>query len=397
MVAARPTPGPRLAKQANPGTQVDRVHLDYRIVRADPADDPVLVELLERFVTPTNAALRHDWLYHRNPQGPAATWFALEPKHSEIIGFTSIFAREFSIRGEAFMGGVGLDAFVRPDHRRRGIAVALHQASLDAMQSGEVPYRFMCGPPVSANLGALIKAGSHILGTAKFFSLPLNIDSLLGTRSSRSERVARFVERVDRFFRFTYKVARRLDGPITVLPIEGPHREIDRLWFQNAPRFGVMGLRDMYYVDWRYLRNPMCTQRVMSILDRGRWIGWAAVELAPRGCLIVDALFEGGEEGRALRALIEWGLAQGAPRLAVFTMGSSTSNRLLLAHGFIPGRYEGAVQLLCPGIVPDALRRSADWYFRAGDLDPESCRWSMPDPHMPWTDPNYIATSEQMS
>src|SRR5439155_631939 len=82
------------------------------------------------------------------------TWLAEEA--GEIVAWTSIFPRDFAVDGRTLRGSIGCDAYVLPSHRRRGIAVALHRASRESMQRSEVPFRFMCGPPVVENLHALV-------------------------------------------------------------------------------------------------------------------------------------------------------------------------------------------------------------------------------------------------
>src|SRR5262245_33142632 len=109
---------------------------EFVVRRAEERDDPALVGLLQENVTTEGAVPRYQWIYRKNPQGPACAWLACSSSTGEILGVTSIFAREFSIDGKAVMGGVGFDAFVRPTYRRRGIALALHQASRLAMDRG---------------------------------------------------------------------------------------------------------------------------------------------------------------------------------------------------------------------------------------------------------------------
>src|SRR5438046_8229830 len=112
----------------------------YQIRRADRNDEPTLMRLLEQFITTQNALHRYEWIYRQNPQGQAETWLACEPVRGQVVGFTSIFAREFLVAGKNVLAGVGFDAFVRPDHRCRGIAIALHRASHDSMTRAECPY-----------------------------------------------------------------------------------------------------------------------------------------------------------------------------------------------------------------------------------------------------------------
>jgi hypothetical protein len=154
----------------------------------------------------------------------------------------------------------------------------------------------------------------------------------------------------------------------------------------------VFGVRDANYVQWRYLDNPVTRQQVVAIELRGRLVGWAVLEFAARGCLLVDQLFaaDPSEAGRALRAVCRHAVRANSPRISVFSHASASSNRVLLNHGFIGGRHPSDFQVLIgePALRP-ALLRPTGWMLRAGDLDPESCRWSVAASPRAWTDPNY--------
>ena len=57
----------------------------YTLVRAERADDRIIVRMLKRWVTTQGAARRFHWLYRQNPQGEAATWLVLDPKSQDIV------------------------------------------------------------------------------------------------------------------------------------------------------------------------------------------------------------------------------------------------------------------------------------------------------------------------
>ncbi len=371
----------------------------YNLVRAERADDRIIVRMLKRWVTTQGAARRFQWLYRRNPQGDAATWLVLDPKTHDIVGFTSIFARGFAVHGAPVLGGVGLDAFVRPDHRRRGIALQLHLASLADIRAQGVPFRFMCGPPVKANLAALVKAGAEVAGETRHWTLPLTLEGLASTlgRGEQAKRWIAYAEPVERLVqRAVVRVGQELDRHLVVRSVEETGPSFDRLWAELSPRFKVIGQRDAAFVRWRYLDNPVCKQEVLAVEQDGRLLGWAAIELAPRGALLVDHLLplddSGG--GRALRAIIGHVIRRGASRITLLANVSNPYTRLFQRHGFIPGRSLSAFQVLAATELLPALKGAEGWYLRSGDLDPESSRWSVPARPMPWTDPNYVATPE---
>src|SRR5262249_6772346 len=110
----------------------------FEVRHATARDQEALLALLERYVSGAGAVARYQWLYRQIPQGWAHSWLAFDRATGAILGFTSIFARELSIEGQLVKAGVGVDAFVRPERRRRGIGLALHRASRDAMRRRQV-------------------------------------------------------------------------------------------------------------------------------------------------------------------------------------------------------------------------------------------------------------------
>jgi hypothetical protein len=188
------------------------------------------------------------------------------------------------------------------------------------------------------------------------------------------------------------------------LPIGSPEKHLslrvvervddsfDRLWQERSPSAGVFGLRDASYVQWRHCDNPVTPRQILALELRGRLVGWAVLEFAARGCLLVDHLFAEDplEAGRALRAVCRHAVRANSPRISVFTHADAVSNRVFVNHGFIGGRHPSDFQVL---VGDPALRRAlltpSGWMLRAGDLDPESCRWSVAASPRAWTDPNY--------
>jgi GNAT superfamily N-acetyltransferase len=351
----------------------------YTIRRAEPKDERSYILLLERFVTTRGAALRHAWLYKRNPQGLAEAWLACDPG-GQVVGFTAIYAREFFIDGLRVMGGVGFDAFVLPEHRRRGIALALHRASHAAMIHREVPFRFMCGPPVPANLRALVKAGSRVVGQVRYLGLPITVKGLLDMLRWRRPGLARRLEFLNSLLVRTRHIVQTATGQTTVRDMDRVDGRFDRLWEVLAPRFRVIGRRDSVYLDWRYLQNPVCRQQLVAIERGGHLLGWAVLEFAPRGCLLVDYLLPLDRTlgAHALRALIRHVAAKGAARLALRISLQSRYASLFRGHGFLPGWSKDRFQVLvgAPSLLP-RLSDQPGWHFACGDLNPEASPWSV--------------------
>jgi hypothetical protein len=367
--------------------------MEFRLERGDAR----IVPALERHVTTRNAARRHDWLYHKNPAGRAFTWVCEDD--GQIVGWTTIFPRIFVVDGKVLAGSIGCDAYVLPSHRRRGIAVQLHRASRTSMTRGEVPFRFMCGPPVVENLRALVKAGARIVCTLRYESLPLSPRGLLWMLHMHGERAVRAAEAsrlLGAALGGTRYFASRGGRGLEVRRVHEAGPAFDRLWERLAPQLRICGMRDAKWLEWRYLDNPVCPQVLVAIELGGELLGWAALELAEQGCLLVDHLLPLDPElgSRALGALIAYVAGQRACRIVVRQNLDGPYAQLFRRHGFVAGFSREEVQILSGSALGmRAFDAPAAWQIQSGDLNPESTPWSVStapaEPPMPSQRPRF--------
>lgn len=361
----------------------NKKNYSYLIEHAEAKDDKPLLALLERYITINQAKQRYQWIYKNNPQGQSETWLAREPIEGQIVGFTSIFARKFLVAGQSIIGGVGFDAFVQPDHRRRGIAIALHRASLKAMENGEVPFRFMCGPPTVANLEALVKAGSQIAGTLRYFSIPFTtrgLMAMLHCPTTYTEKLAKYGYLLDQLLVQLRRIFNNSGSHITVKVTENIDYRFDQVWNNLAASFPIIGLRDREYIQWRYLQNPVCCQKLVSFEYKGELLGWAVLEFAPKGCLLVDYLFplEQKLAQAVLGALVHFVAVQGASRLTLRFNTKGLYASLFRRQGFLPGWTVEHFQVLSSDAdLQPLLLEQNNWHFTNGDLNPEASPWSI--------------------
>ncbi len=378
-----------------------RSNKEYTVRRAEDGDVPKIVSLLERYVTTRKASQRYEWIYKRNPQGEANTWLACETSQGDIVGFTSIFAREFFLGGNIVTGGIGFDAFVRPDFRRRGIALALHRASRADMIKGEVPFQFMCGPPVPANLSALIKAGSQIIGNIRYLSLPLNTDGLLSMLHQHDKGISKVISKISLIDKSLNYLRKTITGrdQVNVHIVKGIDRRFDILWDELKTEFNVIGRRDAEYLNWRFLENPVCWQQILEFEQHGHLLGWAVLEFSSRGCMLVDYLLPLDKKtgGQTIKALINYVADKGYSRITMRFNLKSPYRKLFLHHGFLPGWSCEEFQVLNRVEATKSepqLQSLYNWHFNNGDLNPEAAPWSENSaPQTVWTDSNFVTTN----
>jgi hypothetical protein len=110
------------------------VHAELKIREADlAADRGRIIKGLHEHLNPKTDERRFEWLYLRNPEGPARIWIAEDPDGREVLGSCAALPREFSIGGEKVRGFIVADSWMHPDYRFLGPALKLQKACMAAI------------------------------------------------------------------------------------------------------------------------------------------------------------------------------------------------------------------------------------------------------------------------
>jgi hypothetical protein len=211
--------------------------------------------------------------------------------------------------------------------------------------------------------------------------LPITVRGLFDMlRWRQPGRLGRRLEFLNGILTRSHRLIGTATGAMTARAVDRIDGRFDALWEAMAPQFPVIGWRDGTYLDWRYRKNPVCRQQLVALEVGGHLVGWAVLEFAPRGCLLVDYLLPLDRKagGQALRAIVRHVAAQGADRLTLRFNLKSRYAGLFLGHGFMPGWSRDEFQIL-PGAraLPPRLFDPSGWHFASGDLNPEASPWSV--------------------
>lgn len=344
---------------------------DLDIRRAEPADEDIVRSLIARTYA-GDAAVRYAWLYEGNPHGRALTWLARDRASGAVMGGTSLFPRKVLVAGRERVGAIGGDCFVDPVYRRRGVATALHRRCFAEMADCGVA--FMYGPPLEANLHALVKAGSRPVTTYRRWARPLTGSSAYRSVFSRvaspvSARVAGVpIAALDWWHR---------DDPLglTFEPITKFGVEFDTLFERAASTHTIVCVRDRAYLSWRHLSSPASRQTMLAVRSRGELVGMVGLERLNGNAGIVD-LFTAAEPpviDATLGALARFARAAGCATLeGHFTQGCASARRLW-RFGFVPrpGRW---FQVSAGASDPQRhiLLDPTAWHFTEADQDLDS-------------------------
>ena len=312
---------------------------------------------------------RYAWLYENNPHGDALTWIAIERESGEAVGCTSIFPRRVMVNGRERIGGIGGDCFIEPRVRRQGLATGLHAVSFAQMRERGVD--FMYGPPTPNNLGALVKAGSHLVTSYKRWVRPLTSRGAYRAAFSRvptkgQAQLAHIPIMV--FDRLTKSDA----SGFTVEEVYEFGVEFDVMFERAAARHKVACVRMRDYLAWRYLDTPAHRQTPLAIRHGGELVGVVAIERAGEFAAIAD-LFSAPDAkimDAILQLAIDYAGAAGCSVLEMSTTQDSALARRLRRHGFI-GREERGFQVAVGNDDPQigALINAQSWHFTEADQD----------------------------
>ena len=341
---------------------------EFEIRDASPDDRAHVIRLMGN-IYPGDVAAHYDWLYRDNPHGRALTWLAIERESGEAVGCTSIFPRRGMIEGRERLGSIGGDCYIEPRVRRRGLATRLHVVSFEGMRRAGI--EFMYGPPTPNNLGALVKAGSHLVTSYRRWVRPLTSHGAYQAAFSRLPN--RFEARIAGLPILMLDRLTRSDARgFTVSEVFEFTDEFDILFATAAQTIPVACVRDKSYLAWRYRSG---NQKALAVRRDGELAGFIALEKSGHEAAIMDIFCPSDPRlmDALLRLVIEYATAWDCTRLQMRLTEGCAMSRRLLRHGFI-AREERGFQVAVndeDAQAPTLLAPGA-WHLTEADQDLET-------------------------
>jgi GNAT superfamily N-acetyltransferase len=341
---------------------------NIEIRQADDGDRERVVALVSRMWAEDIKA-RFDWLYLSNPHGRALTWLAVERETGRAVGCTSIFPRRVLVEGRERLGSIGGDCYIEPHVRRRGLATALHRASL--MGSRERGVDFMYGPPNPNNLAALVKAGSSVVTGFRRWVRPLAGRAVYRAAFARppSKLGARIA---DLPVRVLDRLTRADRSGVTLERITEFGPEFDQLFARAAADREITCVRDSRYLTWRYLAAPSRRQTPFAVLKAGELVGLVALELMGEQAAIVDLFTPADPKlvDATLQLVLDHAAGAGCAGVEISCTPEAVVTRSLRRLGFI-ARSERGFQVAAHSQDSQlkTLLGANSWQFMVADQD----------------------------
>jgi hypothetical protein len=324
------------------------------------ADMPQLVDVFNRGFNVEIPRERFEWLYRRNPDGPATAWFVVDDRGGEVAGCTAVFPRRIQVKGQqreqrAWNCG---DFCIMPRYRAGAAAIRLRQAARDSVNAGLAP--FLYAHPNERMLQIHLRVGHQPLGQMIRLARPTRMKG-----SGVVDRVGTLALRVARHDRLW-------PGGDDYEVVDDAPAELDELFDRMRRCVGTALVRDARYLSWRFTGCPVGDYRFLMTRRSGRLTGYMAFGITGGQLNIKDWL---GVDARAVRALFSAAVDQACQADA-----ASASVTLLETHRDLPvirrtgflarPEVSTAIAYAAESLPWRTDVMSADaWYMTVGDRD----------------------------
>lgn len=312
------------------------------------------------------------WQFMDSPAGIARIWLA--EADQKIVGQYAILPLRMKLKNEIIMGSLSLDTMTHPNYRHQGIFTTLANRTYEDASTNDI--RITYGIPNNQSYPGFIKNLQwfnictvprlvKVIDWGKLlkrrFKIPASVGSLLG-------------------YAFEIGIKRTLPSQkahIETKQISSFDHCIDEFWLKASILKSLMVVKDMKYLNWRYVNKPGHDYKIFIAERQEEILGYIVLKLRRDDLIhgfIVDllALPNGDTFAQALiiRA-IKYFREEGAIIVSCWMLESTPYYRTLRKAGFM--RRPSGIRL-CARINSSRLSKEfvADpnnWYFVRGDED----------------------------
>lgn len=314
-----------------------------------PADQNKCVDLLQRGHDPKFTTERFNWLHHLNPLAPSD--IALVVDGENIAGFYGALKKPAVIDGREYVLARDIDPVVDPKYRGKGLFGKMLDFALENFTDIDLFYNFAN----KASAPGFLKRGWQSIGPLRDYVSQTGYVSLLSRQ----------------FPLYLASCLRRKKGSNGIVN-EIYAEALEEGLAPAYPEGKIWAKRDMAFLRWRYLMNPMKTYNFYVLTDKDITKSICITRLIEekRHLLIIDYVhLKGDDEG--LSPFLSF-FKQKYGAVSVYTWQTGTVQML---SGFVtkPFQKEIGQNFLVRGFpgkkVPDRIFDIASWYVTRGDSE----------------------------
>ena len=310
------------------------------------------------------------WINRDGPDGPAIIWLAEDGQ--KLIGHHALLPLRIKIGNRECRCALGFDVMTHPDYQRQGVLTEIRGRLYKYAAENDIKFFFGSTEPRIFTVYAKLKSLP--------VSEPLMLVKILSWGKALKERyrIPVFIGSI--MGRIRGCITGRepsLPGDVEVEWISSFDESIDKFWLKASEIKEIMVVRDMKYLNWRYVAKPGGKYVIFIAKRHQEIIGYIVLMLETdtisRG-IIVDLLTLPREEivaGVLVTRAVSYFRGEGAARVSCFMLPDNPYYQTLKKLGFMrrSSRLVFGVRLIESSLSKEFLTDSANWFYTWGDGD----------------------------
>lgn len=296
----------------------------------------------------------------------------------DIVGMYPSWGRYYKFGNDLILTVQPVEDCVHPGFRGGGrVFIQLHRGyKKRAIETGA---RFAIGFPTEDHF----KIGGRLFGYRSLLSNPVLCKRLNYRLAIRSRFHNLFLERLayllsNRLYFLCYsRAAGKGEGRFKIEQVYSFDQRYDRLWERVSRRYGIIGVRDSAYLNWRYLQCPEGGYTIFSSVAGDEVQGYIVVKVlntdrGEKAGIVVDLITE--DEGDLIGGLLDRGILYFLKERVDYVKTFACDRviyQYLMKRGF---KEEGeplhmAYELFDGNLDEVFLTDRGNWYLSYGDTD----------------------------
>ena len=316
---------------------------------------------------------RYEWLYLKNPFGPARVWLMKDEDHAKFIGAAAALPRSVWVKGDLIKCYILADFSIDPHYRSLGPALKLNRVSLTPVFDGEIPfaYDFPSDRMAVAHRWLKVEPIGSMLRFVRIVRLDSEIVKFLG--KGYSSRMLSCLgnallkacppHNLNPKYSFNYE-------KIEPHTFNESFSDLDSVF---GPGFTVCGSRNHTYLTWRYALNPLRRFYLLSLKRDGLLCAYAIITLKNKRMHVYDFFSQDKvtTKRNLLTALLRTAASEKVEGIEVALLHTNPWIPMLKKYCFILRPPASDIFVFIGKDSPfDGLVNIADnWYMTQGDRD----------------------------
>jgi hypothetical protein len=315
---------------------------------------------------------RYQWLYERNPAGPAITVLAFDDGTGAAIGCGSAYPRLMRIGDDVVQTAIAADFAVDRRHRLGGAALTIQRALLEAHKDR---FAFLFCFPNKAAAPVFRKIGYEPVGTVKGWVKPLRSGYKLADYVKSGPLARALAPPLDAGLAIADAVRALRRGTCRGEPLDSFDERFDQLWERHQQRHEVVGDRGSAYLTWRYRAFTTLEYRTFGLFKGNELLGWVVYFTRDGKVFVADAFVSDTAQLMA-PLLIAFSRAmrrQGYLSASVSCLMNDMMTSIVGAVGFFQAAAADRQMMACPVTATEPQRQlvanASHWTIFDGEMD----------------------------